>query len=67
MGFLEIYRNEPFILTEGSIIEHLSPEPFADAIIEIHKKFGIKILGGCCGTDPQHIREIARKYRALSG
>jgi methionine synthase I (cobalamin-dependent)/5,10-methylenetetrahydrofolate reductase len=28
-------------------------------------KAGVQILGGCCGTTPEHIREIARSVKAL--
>jgi homocysteine S-methyltransferase len=37
------------------------PETFADAMIRVHHEFGIKILGGCCGTDDRHIRCIAAR------
>lgn len=37
------------------------PEPFADAMVGLHHWFGIKILGGCCGTDDRHIAAIARR------
>lgn len=36
-----------------------NPEYFAEKLLEIHR-FGVKILGGCCGTTPKHI-EQARK------
>lgn len=36
-----------------------SPEEFAEAMLKVHRRFGIKILGGCCGTDDRHIRCIA--------
>lgn len=28
-------------------------------------KAGVQVLGGCCGTTPEHIREIARSIKAL--
>jgi len=37
-----------------------SPEEFADAVVDVYRRFGVKILGGCCGTDGRHIRAIAR-------
>ena len=35
------------------------PKDFAESIVSLHKKFGIKIIGGCCGTDHRHIEAIA--------
>lgn len=36
-------------------------ETLADAMVELHRRLGIKILGGCCGTDNRHICCIAKK------
>lgn len=30
-------------------------------MIELNKQYGIKMLGGCCGTDSQHLEAIAPK------
>jgi homocysteine S-methyltransferase len=40
------------------------PEPFAMAMLRVHRRCGTKILGGCCGTGPEHIKAIARLYQA---
>ncbi len=37
------------------------PEVLADAMLRVHRRFGTKILGGCCGTDDCHIEWIARR------
>lgn len=37
--------------------EYLTPEEFAE-ILSSFKEKGIKILGGCCGTTPEHIRAL---------
>ena len=46
-------------------LDHLddadTPAVFADAMLDVHRRFGIKILGGCCGTDDRHIREVAER------
>jgi homocysteine S-methyltransferase len=36
------------------------PRPFAAAMLALHRRFGAKILGGCCGTDDRHIEWIGR-------
>ena len=44
-------------------LDHLeteAPEAFAAAMWDVRERFGTRILGGCCGTDEQHIAAIAR-------
>jgi homocysteine S-methyltransferase len=51
---------------EGS--EHLEtedPERFAEAMVDLHRRFGLRILGGCCGTDARHIHSLAERLMAL--
>jgi len=46
--------------------EHLvgeEPERFAEAMIGMRRDFGLQVLGGCCGTDDQHIRCLADRLR----
>ena len=43
-----------------------APSSFADHMLRLHDRFGIKILGGCCGTDGRHIEAIARRLVARS-
>jgi homocysteine S-methyltransferase len=38
-----------------------SPEVLADSMWRLHRNFGIRILGGCCGTDHRHIAKIASR------
>lgn len=37
------------------------PEHFAAEMWEIHEHFGLRILGGCCGTDDRHMRALAAR------
>ncbi|GHV05127.1 5-methyltetrahydrofolate--homocysteine methyltransferase [Clostridia bacterium] len=39
-----------------------SPEDFAAAMLEI-AELGVQMLGGCCGTTPQHIRKMIEKTK----
>lgn len=36
----------------------LEPEPFAKALKEFVEDFGVQIVGGCCGTSPEHIAKL---------
>jgi S-methylmethionine-dependent homocysteine/selenocysteine methylase len=37
------------------------PETFARSVAGLHEELGMKILGGCCGTDDRHIRCLAKR------
>jgi len=49
-------------LTEGGALYKLSPEDFADAAQKIHAA-GANIIGGCCGTGPEHIKAMVERLR----
>ena len=38
-----------------------NPETFAAGMVHLHRRFGTKILGGCCGTDERHIAALAER------
>ncbi len=37
------------------------PGEFADLMAGVHRSLGIKVLGGCCGSDASHIAAIAER------
>jgi len=37
---------------------------WGDLMIELNKKFGVKILGGCCGTSCEHLRYITQNINS---
>jgi len=41
------------------------PEGFAKELLALHHKFGIKVIGGCCGTDQRHIEAIAARFSKI--
>ena len=47
-------------LVDGDTVFRLQPEPFADAAAKIAFA-GTQLVGGCCGTTPDHIRALATK------
>ena len=44
---------------KGQFAEYLTPGKFARSLVRLNKK-GVKILGGCCGTQPEHIKALAK-------
>ncbi len=43
---------------DGETIFPEQPEPLADALAEFVERYGVGIVGGCCGTTPEHIAAI---------
>lgn len=48
------------ILRDGQAHYPLAPNPFAIFMERFIKDYGIRIIGGCCGTTPEHIAEISK-------
>ena len=47
---------------EGGIAVYpLSPEELAEAHEEFVARFGVNIVGGCCGTTPEHIKAVVER------
>ncbi len=49
-------------LVDGRTVYNVSPEDFAAAVEKIHSA-GVNIIGGCCGTGPEHIEAVAQKLK----
>jgi 5-methyltetrahydrofolate--homocysteine methyltransferase len=47
------------ILHEGRTEYPLQPGPFAEAMRRFVEQDGVRIVGGCCGTTPEHIRLLS--------
>src|SRR5438270_538974 len=45
----------------GETIFPEEPEPLADTLAEFVERYGVGIVGGCCGTTPEHIAAIAER------
>ncbi|MEV0060937.1 methionine synthase [Nocardia sp. NPDC050718] len=43
----------------------LTPEELAVAMSGFVSEFGLSLVGGCCGTTPEHIRQVAEAVRAV--
>jgi 5-methyltetrahydrofolate--homocysteine methyltransferase len=43
---------------------HTGAEEFAEQMTA-YAKLGVKIIGGCCGTTPDYIRELKKRYERL--
>jgi S-methylmethionine-dependent homocysteine/selenocysteine methylase len=57
----------PLSAAELDRLGHLDaapPEVWAAAMWPLYERFGLRILGGCCGTDDRHIRALAARMAA---
>ncbi len=52
----------PQISAEGAYYP-LGPEGFTTALDTYVDEFGLSLVGGCCGTTPEHIRQLADVVR----
>jgi 5-methyltetrahydrofolate--homocysteine methyltransferase len=43
-----------------------TPESFAVQVEHFAKDFGANIVGGCCGTSPEHLRQVIERVGGLS-
>jgi 5-methyltetrahydrofolate--homocysteine methyltransferase len=50
---------------DGETVFPEQPEPLAEALAEFVEQYGVGIVGGCCGTTPDHIRAIAERCAGL--
>jgi len=48
----------------GEAVYPQQPEPFAEMLAEYVREYGVRVVGGCCGTRPEHICKLAEKIPA---
>ncbi len=46
---------------DGQAVYPLEPEPFANDMFEFVTRHGVRVVGGCCGTTPDHLRLLVEK------
>jgi 5-methyltetrahydrofolate--homocysteine methyltransferase len=50
----------------GDAIYPLEPQPMAAMLKEFVEQFGVRIVGGCCGTTPEHLSAIVGAVRSTT-
>jgi 5-methyltetrahydrofolate--homocysteine methyltransferase len=48
----------------GDAVYPLEPAPMAEALREFVHQFGVRVVGGCCGTTPAHLEAVVQAVRA---
>ncbi|MFE9410429.1 methionine synthase [Streptomyces sp. NPDC006704] len=54
------------VLTKDGAHFPLGPEGLADAQENFVRDYGLSLVGGCCGTTPEHLRQVVERVRGLS-
>jgi cobalamin-dependent methionine synthase I/methionine synthase I (cobalamin-dependent)/very-short-patch-repair endonuclease len=49
---------------DGQAVYPLEPEPFAKDMYEFVTKHNISVVGGCCGTTPEHLKLLVEKLNS---
>lgn len=50
---------------DGNTIYSMGPKEFVACFDEI-LKYNVRIIGGCCGTTPEHIKELHKRFADLT-
>lgn len=45
---------------------HLTPQEFTASLTHFVKDLGVQVVGGCCGTTPEHIRQLVASVGGLA-
>ncbi len=53
------------INVDGEAVYPMEPDPFSDMVAEF-TRWGVGIVGGCCGTRPEHLDKLYRKVNGHS-
>jgi 5-methyltetrahydrofolate--homocysteine methyltransferase len=48
-------------LVDGQPSYPLTAEELADWMLRFVEEDGLNLIGGCCGTTPEHIRQLAKR------
>ncbi|MET7317710.1 methionine synthase [Streptomyces thermodiastaticus] len=54
------------VLTKDGAHFPLGPEGLADAQETFVREYGLSLVGGCCGTTPEHLRQVVERVRGVT-
>ncbi|MDQ1703334.1 MAG: 5-methyltetrahydrofolate--homocysteine methyltransferase, partial [Frankiaceae bacterium] len=54
----------PELGPDGAVFP-LTPAELTEALVRFATEYGTSLVGGCCGTTPEHIRQVAGAVRGL--
>lgn len=51
------------VLEDGGARYPLNPKDFSEALVGFVRNYGVQLVGGCCGTTPEHLSELVSSLR----
>ncbi|MGH2593500.1 MAG: homocysteine S-methyltransferase family protein, partial [Anaerolineae bacterium] len=51
---------------DGNAVYPMKPVPLAETLAEFVTELGVNAVGGCCGTTPEHLKEVIDRVRNLT-
>ncbi|MFI9121886.1 methionine synthase [Streptomyces bikiniensis] len=54
------------VLTKDGAYFPLTPSEMADAQEHFVRDYGLSLVGGCCGSTPEHLRQVVERVRDLT-
>jgi len=53
-------------VVDGAMHYDLTPQQLADHLERFVTELGVTVIGGCCGTTPEHLRAVVERCRELA-
>jgi len=71
-------RHSPFVVSaipnaglpyveDGQMKYDLAPQELAEHLATFVTEFGVGVVGGCCGTTPEHLAAVVNRIRPVTG
>lgn len=61
-GYISLIPNAGMpLIQNGKTVYPETPGEFSETLAGFAERYGIDAVGGCCGTTPEHIRELAQR------
>ncbi|HYN88231.1 MAG TPA: homocysteine S-methyltransferase family protein [Ardenticatenaceae bacterium] len=51
---------------DGCAIYPMKPVPMAEQLADFVTEFGVNVVGGCCGTTPEHLAELVQRVAGIN-
>ena len=55
------------IMVDGKSVFPMNPADFTKGMLRFVSEFGVNIVGGCCGTMPEHLKMLCDAVADLKG
>jgi 5-methyltetrahydrofolate--homocysteine methyltransferase len=53
-------------VVDGKMHYDLTPDALAEHLAKFVTEYGVQVVGGCCGTSPEHLRRVVEAVRPLA-